>query len=91
MRLQVEIDVNAPLIRWIAVFSRDKSTERYEVKFERLPFFCFSYGLLGHSSLVCPSPADCGEDGILPYAAKRLCVTEESKKSSGTKSGNASS
>lgn len=92
MQLRVEVDVNEPLVRWVTIFSsRDKSTEKYKVKFERLPLYCFSCGVLGHSSLACPSPAEQEEDNSLPYVAKRLCVTEENKKSSGTRSGNASS
>jgi hypothetical protein len=54
MRLRVEINVNEPLMRAVTVFSSKlKTTESFAVQYERLPFFCFSCGLLGHSHLVC--------------------------------------
>lgn len=92
MRVRVEINVEEPIPRYVTVFSsRDKSFEWYEVKYERLPLFCFSCGMLGHSFLVCSTPAERDEDGDLPYAAKRLCVfDDQNKKSSSAKSGNAS-
>jgi hypothetical protein len=92
MRLRVEVNIMAPLTRMVTVYSsKFKTTEVFEVKYERLPFYCYSCGLLGHSHLLCPTPAMREEDGSLPYAASRLCVPEENKKASGTKSGHASS
>ncbi|KAM0871498.1 hypothetical protein ACQ4PT_039344 [Festuca glaucescens] len=92
MRLRVEVNVTEPLMRMVTVYSsKFKTTEAYEVKYERLPFFCYSCGLLGHSHLLCPNPAAREEDGSLPYATSRLCVDEEGRKASGTKSGHASS
>lgn len=92
MRVRVELKVEEPIPRYVTVFSsRDKSLEWFEVKYERLPLYCFSCGMLGHSFLVCSTPAERDEDGELPYVAKRLCVMEEQpKKTTSGKSGNAS-
>lgn len=92
MRLRVEVNITVPLMRMVTVYSSKlKTTDAYVVKYERLPFYCYSCGLLGHSHLLCPNPAAREEDGSLPYAFNRLCIVEEGRKASGTKSGHASS
>ncbi|KAK1612361.1 hypothetical protein QYE76_036034 [Lolium multiflorum] len=86
MRVRVEIAVQEPLLRFISVYSsRLQTTARYEVQYERLPFYCFSCGLLGHSTLVCENPADRDENGVLPYHSKRISVPDV-KKAGGSKS-----
>jgi hypothetical protein len=88
MRPRVEISVNAPLMRVVTIFSsRLQKAESYAVQYERLPIYCFSCSLLGHSHLSCAHPADRDENGDLPYPAKRLSVDEIMKKSGGSKSG----
>ena len=86
MRVRAEILVQEPLVRYVTVNSvKTKTIEHYDVMYERLPFYCFSCGLLGHSSMLCPNPGahDVNED--LPYVAKRLCAPEEmSRRSSGS-------
>lgn len=93
MRVRVEIDVHEPLVRYVTVTSiKLQTTETYTVKYERLPFYCFSCGLLGHSSMLCPNPGARDVNGDLPYASKKLCMTEDQyKRSRGTRSRNASS
>ncbi|KAK1644717.1 hypothetical protein QYE76_062522 [Lolium multiflorum] len=88
MRLRVEVNVAEPLRRVVTIFSsRFKTTESYVVQYEKLPIFCCSCGLIGHSTLSCVNPADRDEDGELPYSVKRLAVPEVAKKSGGSKSG----
>ncbi|KAM0866647.1 hypothetical protein ACQ4PT_042495 [Festuca glaucescens] len=89
MRLRVEVKVDEPLMRAVTVFSsRLQTAESFAVQYERLPIYCFSCGLLGHSTLACPNPADRDEFGELPYSAKRLSADDPSRKSGGSKSGN---
>jgi hypothetical protein len=88
MRLRVEVKVDEPLMRAVTVFSsRLKCTESYAVQYERLPTYCFSCGLIGHSTLACANPADRDEFGELPYSARRISV-DDGKRSGGSKSGN---
>jgi hypothetical protein len=59
MRVRVEVNVNEPLLRYVTVTSsRLQTSTTYEVQYERLPLYCFSCGLLGHSALVCANPAE---------------------------------
>jgi hypothetical protein len=92
LRVRVQIDITKPLIRCLSVFSHSRqTTEQYTVMYERLPTFCYSCGLMGHSSTCCPTPADRDEDGLLPYHGPKLCVPDErKKKQSGTNSGQSS-
>uniref|UniRef100_A0ACD5VIC1 Uncharacterized protein n=1 Tax=Avena sativa TaxID=4498 RepID=A0ACD5VIC1_AVESA len=91
LRVRVWIKTHEPLMRFVSVFSQKRqTTEVYQVMYERLPTFCFSCGLLGHSSGVCPNPSERDEEGLLPYHGMRLCVPEERKKQSDSKSGQSS-
>ncbi|KAE8806516.1 hypothetical protein D1007_17329 [Hordeum vulgare] len=88
MRLRVEVKVDEPLLRCVTVFSSKlQSTESYAVQYERLPIYCHSCGFIGHSTLVCATPAKRDENDELPYSAKKLSVPDE-KRSGGARSGN---
>jgi hypothetical protein len=52
---------------------------QYDVMYKPLPMFYFSCGLIGHSSVTCPSPATRDSEGKLPYHGDKLCVPEKKK------------
>ncbi|KAE8810906.1 hypothetical protein D1007_12255 [Hordeum vulgare] len=79
--VRVSVDVNLPLMRCVSVFPQKRNTiDVYQVKYERLPLFCFSCGCVGHSSVLCPSPGERDAEGLLPYHSSRLCVQDDRKK-----------
>jgi hypothetical protein len=81
LRAQVTIDATQPIMRYASVYSKKRDvTDHYEVMYEGLPIFCFSCGIIGHSSVVCPSPADRDADGKLPYNGDKICVPKKKKK-----------
>lgn len=90
MRVRADIMVQEPLVRYVTISSaKTKTIETYVVMYESLPYYCYSCGILGHSSMLCPNPGTRDVNRDLPYAAKKLCVMEVlSRKSSGSKSGN---
>uniref|UniRef100_A0ACD5TP82 Uncharacterized protein n=1 Tax=Avena sativa TaxID=4498 RepID=A0ACD5TP82_AVESA len=83
LRARVAIDVNEPLQRWIAIDSTlREACDWYDIKYENLPYFCFSCGILGHSDLVCPTPGEKDELGRLPYWPS-LRAPEERRRKTG--------
>jgi hypothetical protein len=90
MRVRVEIKVHEPLVRYVIVFSSKlQSTDMYQVQYEKLPYYCFSCGLLGHSALSCATPADRDEKDELPYSIQKLSPPEESARMMGGSKSNA--
>jgi hypothetical protein len=92
LRVRVTVDITKPLLRVITTYSRNhKKFEEFEVRYEKLPHYCFSCGLLGHSSMECPTPSERDEEGKLPWNEDRLCVKDDRKRSfSASKSGHSS-
>lgn len=80
LRAKVKIDISKPLLRAVSLFSVKRQTkELYKVRYEKLPSFCYSCGIIGHSSLECRTPAERDENGKLPYS-EELRVSEDNKK-----------
>ncbi|KAL6660850.1 hypothetical protein ACP70R_000234 [Stipagrostis hirtigluma subsp. patula] len=83
LRARVQVDLSKPLLRYISIFSeKRKTTNVYDVKYEKLPNYCYSCGLIGHSSSECPNPAERDEKGFLLYG-KDLRVSEDHRQKKG--------
>lgn len=67
LHARVIIDVLKPIRRGILLrLSRLEEPKWFAAQYEKVPFFCFSCGLMGHSELECPTPAH-RVGGRLPY------------------------
>ena len=51
--------------------------------YEKVPYFCFSCGIIGHSEIECPTPTLRDEKGCLPYSEKLRAPEEKRTKSQG--------
>ena len=53
MRIRVDLPIDKPLRRGGHVVSKDGEKFWIHFRFQRLPTFCFLYGMLGHSDKHC--------------------------------------
>ncbi|XP_062186552.1 uncharacterized protein LOC133890122 [Phragmites australis] len=91
LRARITIDITKPLMRWITITPKSRGVEeRYDLQYEDIPFFCFSYGRIGHSELLCPTPAKRDAQGFLPYSEKLRAPDEKKKKSKASSSNSKS-
>jgi hypothetical protein len=58
---------------------RLKKTFWYDIQYEFLPYFCFSWGLLGHSFVTCPTPDERDEEGKSPWCPALRAPYEKKK------------
>ncbi|CAN6208045.1 unnamed protein product [Urochloa humidicola] len=80
-RVRVAIEVDKPLCRGVLLKTdRAKPPEWYDIQYEKLPFYCYSCGLMGHTDLICPNPAPRKADGKLPYDVKLRAPEEKRRK-----------
>lgn len=80
LRARVSIDLSKPLLRCVSIFSVKRQTQEwYDVRYEKIPSYCYSCGIIGHSSLECPTPAERDEAGLLPYG-RDLRAPDDNKK-----------
>lgn len=84
LRARIIIPINGPLRRDVTVFStRRQRMEWYDVVYERVPYFCFSCGIIGHSEIECLTPAQRDENGCLPYSEKLHAPEERRMRNQG--------
>lgn len=65
---RVAIEIAKPLRRGVLLrMNKTEEPRWFDVQYERLPFYCFACGILGHSEVDCPHPVARNEVGKLPY------------------------
>lgn len=59
---------------------RNGSKDLFDLQYEKLPFYCMSCGIMGHSELECEVPAARNALGKLPYDVKLRALEDKKKK-----------
>jgi len=68
LRARVAIEVAKPMRRGVLLKTkRDGAPVWFDIQYEKLPFFCLSCGIMGHSQLECEKPVVRNASGKLPY------------------------
>lgn len=78
LRAKVAVPFDQPLRRWVTI-RREGRDECFLLQYEKLPFYCFSCGLIGHGELECKTPADRDANGKLPFD-RNLRAPEERRR-----------
>lgn len=69
LRVKILIDVQMPLKRGIFLRKGEGNAEKWiMVRYEKLPDFCYGYGLLGHTIKECGNTGE-GKEEELPYGS----------------------
>jgi hypothetical protein len=80
LRGRVSIEIDKPLRRGVLLrMSKSEEPKWFEAQYEKLPYYCSSCGMLGHSEIGCSQPAQRNEAGKLPYDIQ-LRAPEEKKR-----------
>ncbi|TXG60399.1 hypothetical protein EZV62_014972 [Acer yangbiense] len=58
MRLKVAIDISKPLKRFLRLELKQGVESMLLIRYEKLPEYCFHYGVIGHSYQVCQAMKD---------------------------------
>ncbi|KAL2902576.1 hypothetical protein RDABS01_027658 [Bienertia sinuspersici] len=66
-RIRILLDVRKPLRRSQRIKNKDGSVVTIDFKYERLPFFCFACGVMGHSEKECSKEEEDGKEKNLEW------------------------
>lgn len=68
LRGRVAIEINRPLRRGVLLrMSKTEEPRWFAVQYEKLPFYCFACGIMGHSEVECDQSVARDDEGKLPY------------------------
>jgi hypothetical protein len=84
LRARVAIEIGKPLRRGVLLrMSRSEEPRWFAIQYERLPFYCFGCGIMGHSEIECPNPVPRNVDGKLPYDVQLRAPEERRRRVQG--------
>jgi hypothetical protein len=84
LRARVAIEIGKPLRRGVLLrMSRSEEPRWFAIQYERLPFYCFGCGIMGHSEIECPNPVPRNDDGKLPYDVQLRAPEEHRRRVQG--------
>jgi hypothetical protein len=68
LRARVAIEIDKPVRRGVLLrMSRTEEPHWFQAQYEKLPYYCFACGVIGHSEMECHNPMARDEYGKLPY------------------------
>jgi hypothetical protein len=68
LRARVAIEIDKPVRRGVLLrMSKSEEPKWFQAQYEKLPYYCFACGVIGHSELECQHPVARDEQGKLPY------------------------
>ena len=67
-RVRIDMDITKPLCRYQSIKGRDGRVVRVAIAYERLPFFCFLCGIIGHSERDCCNVDDDAQDKVMGWS-----------------------
>lgn len=71
LRAQVGIEIDKPLRQGVLLHMNKLEEPRwFHAQYEKLPFYCFACGVIGHSEVECLHPVTQDDQGKLPYDAQ---------------------
>ena len=78
LRARVAIEVAKALRRGVLLKTRkDGNPELFDIHYEKLPYYCLSCGIMGHSELKCEQLVVHNDRGKLPYDLKFRVATDK--------------
>lgn len=81
LRARVALDIKKSLKRGVLLrMKKTKEPKWFEVQYEKLSFFCFACGLIGHSEIECNLLGPRNESGTLPYDLPLRAPEERTRK-----------
>lgn len=80
LRARVAVEIDKPLRRGVLLrMSKTEDPRWFQAQYEKLPYYCFACGVIGHSEVDCLHPVARDEQGKLPYDVQ-LRAPEERRK-----------
>jgi hypothetical protein len=68
LRARVAIEIDKPLRRGVLLrMSKAEEPRWFHAQYEKLPYYCFGCGIMGHSEVECLHPGARDDQGKLPY------------------------
>ncbi|CAN6251731.1 unnamed protein product [Urochloa humidicola] len=81
LRAWVAIELAKPLRRGVLLHTKKEGApEWFDILYEKLTFYCFSCGIMGHTTLDCANLVPRNEEGKLPYETHLRAPDDRRKK-----------
>lgn len=81
IRARVAIEIDKPVRRGVLLWmSKTKEPCWFQAQYEKLPYYCFACGVIGHSKIDCHHPVARDEHGKLPYDVQLWALEERRRR-----------